>query len=392
MPSREILRHSISKFEKLRLKRIAPQHGSVIPKDLIKPVTDKLKNLECGIFLMARDATNIYRLSDLNRLLKNSLKILTIKRDFREIKNAIYRNIRKLLPIKIMDFYIRDMDGGVSKLVEEQETDTPEISVQNILLNMSMIGLSREEWQDLYGEHYFLLHGDVLLIPLFSTETGKIISLALLGLTETITVNEELEDVIEQIILPLSVAVEREIILRNVKMDKKKFYEQAIRDRLTGLYTRLYMEEAVNRLIRIHDRNKDASFAVIMFDLDHFKRVNDSYGHAAGDKVLQSVAKVILDCTREEDINVRYGGEEFASFIVSCDYEKAVSIAERVRKGVEKMSILSEGYKLNITISGGVAFRKQRESLDSVIERADKALYKAKHNGRNCIETTRYGG
>lgn len=134
-------------------------------------------------------------------------------------------------------------------------------------------------------------------------------------LDHEITMDDELEDVIRQIALPLSVAVEREIILRNIKVDKQKFYQQAIKDNLTELYTRLYMEEAAKRLIKMHDRDPSAPFAVIMFDIDHFKRVNDSYGHPVGDKVLAAVAEVILKCTREEDLDVRYG--ERNSFCLS---------------------------------------------------------------------------
>ncbi len=383
MPSKEILKHSIRKFEKLDLSCIAPQHGSIIPKPLVKYMIDRLKNLECGIFLTARSTTDVYRISELNRLLKDSLEILVLKRDFLEIRNALQKTIKKLLPVKKLDFFVRDHSGEIINLCNDCEPD--DVSIQNTLLNISMIGLSRKKWQKLFGDKFFIMDGTLLLLPLFSTETKSVISLSLMNLKSRITMDEELEGVIAHMVLPLSVAVEREIILRNIKMDKQRFYEQAIRDKLTDLYTRLYMEEAVKRLMRIHDRNARSPFAVIMFDIDHFKRVNDSYGHGAGDVVLSSIAEIILKHTREEDINVRYGGEEFVSFIVAPEYEVAQEIAERIRDHVEMLRYGDVSDTLRVTISGGIAFRKQGESLKEIIERADKALYLAKAAGRNCI-------
>lgn len=383
MPSREILRHSIKKFEKLKIQRIAPQHGSLIPEKLVSYMIGRLKNLECGIFIMAKNTTDVYRISELNRLLKDSLEILILKRDFLEISTALLKIIRNLLPVSGLNFFIRDHGGHIIDLRDEKTIQ--DVGIQNTLLNMSMLGLDRKKWRQIYGSCYFILDKELLLIPLFSTETGLIISLSMMILDHEITMDDELEDVIRQIALPLSVAVEREIILRNIKVDKQKFYQQAIKDNLTELYTRLYMEEAAKRLIKMHDRDPSAPFAVIMFDIDHFKRVNDSYGHPVGDKVLAAVAEVILKCTREEDLDVRYGGEEFLLFIIAPQHKTARDIAERIREQVEQLKFYNIESELKITISGGVAFRKQGESLNEIIDRTDRALYLAKTGGRNRI-------
>jgi len=384
MPSKEILRHTIKKFQQLPLTMIAPQHGSIISRELIEPITEELRNLDCGIFLKARRTSDLYKLSDFSRFHRTSLEILTTKRDFREIKEAFTQNIKRLIPLKCISFYIKEPDGRISKLAEKENSG--EVGARDILLNSSMIGLTQKAWQKKYGQHFFLLDRNVLIIPLFSSETKKVLSLSVLELEKGIAMDEELADVIDEIVLPLSVAVEREVILGKVTMEKNKFYEQAIRDRLTGLYTRVYMEEAVTRLMKIHDRNESSAFAVIMFDLDHFKRVNDLYGHIAGDEVLSKAAEVITECTRGEDINVRYGGEEFASFIVTSNCQTVVAIAERVRTKIEKMRIRFGNQTLQITVSGGVAFRKQKESLENVLKRADMALYHAKEKSRNSIQ------
>ncbi len=116
--------------------------------------------------------------------------------------------------------------------------------------------------------------------------------------------------------MPLQVAVEREVIYRQLDMERQRIYERSIRDPLTGLFTRIYMQEVVQRLFDIQDRSPGNWLAVLMLDIDHFKQINDSYGHNQGDVVLRRVAAEILDTARGSDIPVRLGGEEFAIFVV----------------------------------------------------------------------------
>ena len=125
----------------------------------------------------------------------------------------------------------------------------------------------------------------------------------------------------------------------------------------------------------------------MMIDIDFFKKVNDTYGHASGDAVLRTVAMTIKETLRESDIPSRYGGEEFAVLLPYTHLEEAVIVGERLRKAVEEKEILLENQTIKVTISMGLAEFDKTESGEKLFERADKALYKAKTEGRNQVQT-----
>ena len=127
--------------------------------------------------------------------------------------------------------------------------------------------------------------------------------------------------------------------------------------------------------------------AVIMADIDHFKRVNDNYGHTTGDCVLKKFAEIIGENIRKTDYAFRYGGEEFLLLLYGVDYNKAFSIAERIRKSLSDTNIACEGSTLNITSSFGLTMYKADESKagSNLIDTADKYLYRAKELGRNRV-------
>lgn len=165
----------------------------------------------------------------------------------------------------------------------------------------------------------------------------------------------------------------------------KQLHLQAIRDPLTGLYTRLYMLESAMLLLAAHDRNNIPGVGAIMFDLDHFKRINDQYGHSAGDNVLVQVAAIVLDECRESDIPIRYGGEELLIFMPTGDEKQVLHMAERVRMQIKKLGISLAGHRIHITLSGGIATHLVGESLEKLIDRADRMMYQAKLRGRDQI-------
>ena len=161
--------------------------------------------------------------------------------------------------------------------------------------------------------------------------------------------------------------------------------ENAKADSLTGLHNRRWLEETYTRELK---RSNDGNFnlSAFMLDIDHFKQVNDTYGHLAGDQVLIAVAKEITRCLRPSDMPVRYGGEEFTVFLPNTTVDNAKIIAERLRSGVEKMHIaLSSGEMIDVTISVGFTERQPGDTVESIIKRADDALYHAKESGRNRV-------
>lgn len=164
------------------------------------------------------------------------------------------------------------------------------------------------------------------------------------------------------------------------------------RDALTGLANRRQFDLALERETDRVARSGEAAL-VLLLDIDHFKRVNDTYGHAAGDLVLQAVARTLQECVRPMDTVARYGGEEFAIVLPNCPPAFAQAAAERVRHAVESRAVpLAQGITLSVTLSAGGAFAPPwvRSSARLWTERADTQLYRAKAEGRNrtCIEPT----
>ncbi|SDH72197.1 sensor domain-containing diguanylate cyclase [Propionivibrio dicarboxylicus] len=163
-----------------------------------------------------------------------------------------------------------------------------------------------------------------------------------------------------------------------------EFYERAIRDPLTGLYTRLYMKDAVAALLWSHDREQIHEASMVIFDIDHFKRVNDTYGHKSGDVILASVGQKILELCPEQAIPIRLGGEELAVFTPHGLVE-TLALAESIRRSIESMVCALGGESICVTVSGGVAEHIRGESVDDLMQRADGLLYAAKADGRNRI-------
>jgi two-component system cell cycle response regulator len=179
----------------------------------------------------------------------------------------------------------------------------------------------------------------------------------------------------------LEVAREREMALA-LEKQSLALYESAIRDPLTGLYTRLYMKDAVATLLWEHDRHETLQVSMVIFDIDHFKKVNDGFGHQSGDLVLREVAQILLRLSRESDIPIRFGGEEFVVFMLA-DCAAALAYAEEVRQAVEAAVLDVDEASLRVTISGGVTAHRKDESLEDFMQRADQLLYLAKRQGRN---------
>jgi diguanylate cyclase (GGDEF)-like protein/PAS domain S-box-containing protein len=164
---------------------------------------------------------------------------------------------------------------------------------------------------------------------------------------------------------------------------QKKMSEMAVRDSLTGLYNRHYLEETLSRELARAAREKyPVSF--IMIDIDHFKRINDTYGHEAGDSILRELAAMLLKNSRASDILYRYGGEEFLAILPKTRAESAFHVAEKWRRGVAESAFLPGSGGGKVTISCGVsAFPDQGTAGTGLIADADQALYQAKNTGRN---------
>jgi diguanylate cyclase (GGDEF)-like protein len=172
---------------------------------------------------------------------------------------------------------------------------------------------------------------------------------------------------------------EQQLIERN-----KELLQLASTDLLTGLLNRrAVMQQALSELRRAKRYQKD--LAVLMLDIDHFKQINDQYGHAAGDKVLRDFALLCQQSIRDTDLLGRYGGEEFILVLPEIDLQTAILSAERIRMTVAQYNFtLTDSTVLQLSCSIGIAmYLPERDDLDKLLLRADQALYQAKHQGRN---------
>jgi diguanylate cyclase (GGDEF)-like protein len=165
-----------------------------------------------------------------------------------------------------------------------------------------------------------------------------------------------------------------------------KLQDQAIRDSLTGLFNRRYLEETLQRELARASRS-GRPLGIVMIDIDHFKNLNDTYGHRAGDAALQALGNLLAANTRGGDVTCRYGGEEFVLALPGATLEVAHGRAEHLRQAVEALRIDHAGSILSMTISAGIAaYPVHGERVDQVLDSADKALYEAKNGGRNrCV-------
>lgn len=159
----------------------------------------------------------------------------------------------------------------------------------------------------------------------------------------------------------------------------------SMNDPLTGALRKEHTKKEIENVLNEFVRNL-TPFCMMFIDLDHFKRVNDIYGHISGDQVLSEISKTIKTSLREHDSFIRYGGEEFVAILQQTSLPMSLKVAEQIRKTVETTPIHTNGKILNLTVSIGITTPETSDTIFSIIDRADRAVYKAKRNGRNKIE------
>lgn len=203
----------------------------------------------------------------------------------------------------------------------------------------------------------------------------------------------------DYIITPVDV---NELVARVKTQVRRKKYQEALRsnykqsislaitDGLTGLYNRRYMDTHLENLVREATDNS-RPISILMLDIDHFKQVNDTYGHNVGDEVIKEFGQRVINNIRPNDLAVRYGGEEFVVILNGTDMQNAKVVAERIRMQIETVpfKVSTADGQISKTTSLGISSlrREGPDSVEGLLKRADEALYAAKHGGRNRIET-----
>jgi len=367
MPSGEILAHALEEIRRLPMRRIAPQHGLVIPENLAMPLADKLAELECGIYLLARDDPGLEFLLNANRTEREVVDMLVREGDFSVVVAHLAKIAKELVAAERLELWTRtgttmlsfDASDGFAGRVAEPPVDV-------------LDALSGETTAT----------GRRLLLPLRLPSSGLVSGAVVLEFRDTPTLSEPTRVLVEKIFGLVGVGLERELLRHVADIDSAAFYEQATHDQLTGLYNRQYLVDVARRLCARDDRNSSPAVAALMIDLDHFKAVNDTFGHSVGDQVLQRVAQSLLGGPRLGDIVSRYGGEEFVVLLSGVDLATAQAVAERIQESLAE----PDDNRPNVTASVGVALRKQGENFQQLVERADEAMYRAKAGGRDRVE------
>jgi diguanylate cyclase (GGDEF)-like protein len=366
MPSREVLVHAIDQLRTLPIERIAPQHGQVVEGELVIPLMDMLSGLECGIYLLAREDPGLRFLLASNEIIHDVIDTVVREKDFAVVASHL-------------DELARDRLGAESLELWTQ-------------VGPSMLQFDRcDQFAGHLGEPPDAVMkafegcpgglGEQLTVAMRSPTSGLVRGAAVLTFDHAVSLDVPTTRLVDQIAALVEAGLEREVVRRSMELDRLHLYEQATHDALTGLFNRTYLGDALQRLCGEGDRPGGMQAAVLMIDVDHFKRVNDTLGHPTGDKVLAAVAAAILRAIRPDDVAVRFGGEEFVVLLANVDVDAARTIAERIRASIAH----TEDGLPEVTASVGVALRSSGESGDGLVARADQALYRAKSEGRDRV-------
>jgi len=195
------------------------------------------------------------------------------------------------------------------------------------------------------------------------------------------TPNRNWED--EEVLMVKTVSDQLAVAISHARLFRQ-VQTQAMTDALTGLFNHRYFQERLDREMKLADRNND-QVSLILLDLDHLKRINDTHGHRTGDAALCHAAQIMQSTVREVDICARYGGEEFVIVLPQCGREDAIGVAERLREMIASKPVSKVG---QVTASLGVAtYPATAKTKEELVEMADRAMYLAKAAGRNRVRT-----
>ncbi|HHW57177.1 MAG TPA: sensor domain-containing diguanylate cyclase [Clostridia bacterium] len=316
------------------------------------------------------------------------VKMINSKLELEQILDTIIEVISKVVSISAAAIYLVDTNGMATLVKSVGNKEGKEGFKENYFKDEGLIGkcvssnktiVIRDLKQDkrFVTEQFMSNYGSMVVAPLrFS---GSVIGCLMVLHVETNVFDGDSVKVIEIIVDQASVAI----------TNAKRYYEvtkKSITDPLTKTYNRRYFNDVLmENIIKADETNEPVS--LIMFDLDNFKQINDTYGHLIGDEVLKEVARRIKNNVRSDDIVARFGGEEFTVILPRLTAEQAYMIAERIRNEVSAKPIKTEKGEIYVTITGGVAdYPRKADSAEKLISHADRALYAGgKSKGRNKI-------
>ena len=338
------------KFIPLLLRRVHPQNvqelAALIKQSVLPSICPKTDDEIDQLFSRVEKDPNLL----FDKKVQNKIEDFINKRFERDKKVVIERtsDISKL--VLLMEEYLNEAissNGSGSKNVLDIKEKIASINIDGNALE-SLVTLQNE-----------LIHAATSIEKEMNNVTSKLEN----GKTKV----QELEEKVKTLEAELS-----------------RTKTESMKDHLTGLLTRRAFSEEVKRIESAYERIK-TQYAIIFFDLDHFKKLNDTYGHECGDVVLSTFGKILNKSVREHDIVGRYGGEEFVAIVHFNLNRELLQFLKRIKTIVTENSFLYKEKKIKVTFSAGVAIRSSFDTYENTLQKADMLLYQAKENGRNKI-------
>ncbi|WP_457747323.1 GGDEF domain-containing protein [Sulfurimonas sp.] len=278
-----------------------------------------------------------------------------------EIKSAI--SLRIALDKESVKEMVESIDGVLDKLslrlidmIESSDNSNAEIQA---------IKKELESFTEESVTNFNLAHKKLFTIAVALEENTELLSKDLKGHSEEV-----------------------EALSRKIKQLEKEL-EEAKKESKEDFLTKLYNKRALDEFLELKEaeyKRYGRNYSIVMFDLDNFKDVNDTFGHEAGDAILSAYGKILKNEARSVDVVGRFGGEEFLALLSDTDTEGGVIFAQKVRKHVQNAKFMYKGKRISITVSAGVSERKKHVSMEATVNSADEYLYIAKKNGRNRVE------
>lgn len=272
--------------------------------------------------------------------------------------------------------YFTDRLGNVKLHASGLEKSLTNISIRNEFTAVAGQILSQSTGSYRIERENHIIHLNTRYIPEFNwiliVEQSE--DKAIRGIRHTLLIN--------LIVLALITTTVLLITRATIGSYQRDLEEMASIDKLTGMYNRTAFDVILEEMIKNANRY-NGIFSILLFDLDKFKEINDTYGHLTGDRVLAQFSELLKRSVREADAICRWGGEEFIVLLNGCNSKEAVELAEKLRDKIESAGYIHDGNRIPLTASIGVAQYQPGEDSQKLISRADKALYRAKENGRN---------
>ncbi|WP_200762136.1 diguanylate cyclase [Nitrosophilus alvini] len=385
MPSRDIVNHGLDMIEAKDIEMIAPQHGSVIPKKMIPYLISRLRKLEVGIYLHFTGYKNVQRLTKANEILSKIFEQITFT------TTTLYEKIGTILMLMNELFALErvvclsSIDGKV--VMFDSSINHPieiHLSEKELFAQIEKI-LSNEE------KTYFVdkiaqndLHGKYFAFPFVTyNEHHSANGICYFLFAEDEIIDTEDIEILKNFRKLFSIMLMKEIGYYRMQKERNELLHKTITDGLTGLYNRYYLDEIAQKEFNKAKRH-GYPLSAVMLDLDHFKDINDIYGHDVGDIILKDFARLLHSNLRESDFLFRYGGEEFLILMPFTSKKDAYLVVERIRNTLkQKNGVEVTNQNIVYSFSAGIAQYEKEKNVKELIRKSDELMYIAKKTGRD---------